>query len=398
MAQLLFLLYWVLKSFYTGASGGLQIGDFVFCASFAVFAVQNAHKLVKLDGPSELLKKDRLLGLFIAFVAFINVAYWLYYGDTGLLLAVAYFVFNLLNVIEFRWLVHQKNFMRNFVAANFLCILIQVGVYFSGYGRWYDGVRYMGTFNDPNQLAFFVMSRFFILFVIYNHLKSGDRKEKIGVFAAFALTLFLIVQAASTGMLLGTAVFAALWLIYTFAKDKSAKKLFVLVGIFFVGMVVLSVDEVKLFNFSFLEGTSLFERLTEKINEMGGNSGFEGYIIDRNLQAFFEKTYYILWGAGEGAFGRFTDVAKLGELHSTILGLLFYYGIVPFAILFLWIGKNLKHMRGADWCVYMALFIEMLTLINHRQASLWLLFVLPAVLWQKEDVVQKDSKENKVEA
>ena len=94
MAQFLFLLYWVLKSFYTGASGGLQIGDFVFCASFAVFAVQNAHKLVKFDGPSELLKKDRLLGLFIAFVAFINVAYWIYYGDTGLLLAVAYFVFN----------------------------------------------------------------------------------------------------------------------------------------------------------------------------------------------------------------------------------------------------------------------------------------------------------------
>ena len=383
MAQFLFLLYWVLKSFYTGASGGLQIGDFVFCASFAVFAIQNAHKLVKLDGPSELLKKDRLLTLFVAFVAFINVAYWLFYGDRRLLLSIAYFVFNLLTVIEFRWLVHQRNFMRNFIAANFLCILIQVLVYFGGYGRWYDGVRYMGTFNDPNQLAFFVMSRFFILFVIYNHLKRGDWEEKVGVLVAFALTLFLVVQAASTGMLLGTAVFAAFWLIYTFVKDKSVKKLFVLVGIFFVGMIVLTVDEMQLFNFSFLEGTSLLERLTRKISNIRDGAGFAGFIRDRNLQAFFEKTYYILWGAGEGAFGRFADVAAPDELHSTILGLLFYYGIVPFAILFLWIRKNLKHMTGADWCVYMALFIEMMTLINHRQASLWLLFVLPATLLKR---------------
>ena len=94
MAQVLFLLYWVLKSFYTSASGGLQIADFVFCASFAVFALQNARKLLKLDGPNELLKKDYLLLLFIAFVAFINLAYWLFFGDTGLLLAIAYFVFN----------------------------------------------------------------------------------------------------------------------------------------------------------------------------------------------------------------------------------------------------------------------------------------------------------------
>ena len=208
-------------------------------------------------------------------------------------------------------------------------------------------------------------------------------KKKSGIVAALLLTLFLIFKAASTGMLLGTAVFAVAWLIYAFAKDKSAKKFFALLGIFFVGMVALTVDEVKLFNFSFLEGTSLLERLTEKINKMGGTSGFEGYVIDRNLQAFFEKTYYIIWGAGEGAFGRFTDVAKAAELHSTVIGLLFYYGVVPFAILLAWVKKNLKqHMMRADWCVYAAIVVEMFTLINHRQASLWLLFVLPAVLWQ----------------
>ena len=258
-------------------------------------------------------------------------------------------------------------------------------MYFGGYGRWLDEYRYMGTFNDPNQLAFFVMSRFFILFVIYNHAKTGDWKEKVGIFAAFSLTLFLVVQAASTGMLLGTAAFAVAWLIYAFVKDKSIKKLFVLLGTFFFSIVVITVDEMKLFNFSFLEGTSLLERLTEKINKMGGKSGFEGYVIDRNLQAFFEKTYYIMWGAGEGAFDRFTDVAKAAELHSTVLGLLFYYGIVPFIILMAWLKKNLKYAKSADWCVYLALFIEMLTLINHRQSSLWILFVLPAVMYCQKD-------------
>lgn len=378
MAGWLFLLYWIAKSFYTQDSGGLQIGDYIFCVSFVCFFIETIG-----NGKfSLILKKDNLFFLFVCFVAAINLIYSIAYSNIGFLWAIAYFVFNFFVIIEFRYLAEQKSFLKGFFVATWLCLFVQIAIYFSGNGRIYSNSRYMGTFNDPNQLAFFVMSRFFIVYMIYCHMGDIVAKSNIWTFAAFLITIFLVVQSASTGMLLGVGVFIAVWL-FSFCRNRKHRIIVIIaLSILLLGVVFLGSggDEI-LFGDSFIS-----IRLQEKLNKMTDEEGIQGYIKDRNLGAFFYKPYYVIFGAGEGYWVRFADIAAAGELHSTIISLLFCYGIIPFMILLSWIFKNIRYSKKLDFCIYIAIFIEMLTLVNHRQSSLWILFILPSVLEKiKED-------------
>lgn len=371
-SAILFLIYWITKSFYTKSSGGMQIGDYIFAVSFACFFFETAR-----DGEFFVfVKKDIELLYFVGCVAAINLLYFIAYGSSNFLLATAYFIFNFCVVIQFRYLAKNKDFLQWFSFATFACIVIQFAGYFTGQGRIFGTERYMGTFNDPNQLAFFIMTRFFIIYMIHTHLHAQSVYSGIFTLLAFGFSLFLIMQSASTGMFLGLGIFVVCWAIrYCFQKRSFAKALlFWLVLAFAACLLVKYRDKI------FSADSYIFSRLEQKTDNMSGEGGLEAYIKDRNLGAFFHKTYYILFGAGEGGWFRFTDVAELGELHSTVLSLLFYYGIIPYILLIFWIVKNIKHSSKLDWCIYIALFIEMLTLVNHRQASLWILFILPSVI------------------
>lgn len=262
-----------------------------------------------------------------------------------------------------------------FFIATFLCIAMQMFIFLIGKGKWYAGDedlgRYMGTFNDPNQLGFFVMSRFFILYVIFNHLEHKTPTIKIFTLIAFIMTFVLVFEAASTGMLLGLTVFLVAWIISKCVTSKNTVYNIIMVIVIIAAVFLFLGGDKLIFKNSFI-----IDRLQVKINKITNG----GFIKDRNLQAFFTETYYILFGFGEGAFGRLDGISATDELHSSVLGLLFYYGIIPFIILSVWVFRNLKHANKMDFCVYIALFVEMLTLINHRQSSLWILFVLPSVL------------------
>lgn len=377
ISNLLFLTYWILKSFYIHSSGGLQIGDYVFCLSFFCFFCET----VKRRELGVLMGKDSLLFVYVCIVAFINGIYSILYPDGGFLKPILYFTFNFLVVVEFRYIAEDKKFLNEFFVATFLCVFIQVLVYLSGRGRWYgDGLRYMGTFNDPNQLAFFVMSRFFIMYIIYSRVCNENKINFLLMSLSFVMSIFLIMQSASTGMFLGCGVFCIAWLVNYCVANRKNKK--VILMILFIACMVVFLGfggDKLLFKDSFIS-----DRLREKLNKMSDSSG-NGFIKDRNLGAFFYKPYYILFGAGEGDFIRFTDVAANGELHSTVLSLLFYYGMIPYCILLIWVFKNLKGITILEFSIYVAIFIEMLTLVNHRQSSLWILFILPSILSDFEE-------------
>ena len=383
MASILFIMYWILKSFYTQSSGGLQIGDYVFVLSFFVFF---ADKAFKGKGIDDITQQDILFFFFVVCVGVINGAYFILNGEGSFLYPIFYFVFNFCVIIEFRELAKSKKFLDGFFIATFLCIAIQFLIYLSGRGRWLDGVgvRYMGTFNDPNQLAFFVMSRFFILYIMFTYQNINTKMRLILTIVSFIITVFLVVQSASTGMLLGLAVFSVAWLVRYYIISKPTKKvIFSFCAILFV-LIFFLVGGDKLLNIQLFGGEFISDRLEHKLGLADGG-GLTALINDRCLGPFFAKPYYTLFGAGEGGFYRFIDVgSRGGEMHSTILGLLFYYGIIPYIILYKWIKVNVKGVKGAAWVVFIALFVEMLTLVNHRQASLWIIFILPNLLMIKE--------------
>jgi hypothetical protein len=214
------------------------------------------------------------------------------------------------------------------------------------------------------------------MFLILSHGNWIRFYHRFATFLSFLIAIYLIViKASSTGMLLGLGVFL---MVYVLVFVLTRKNKFIKYSLLFLGF--LSIVAVCFYGKELLKivfGDSfIYLRIWGKIYDVFTGEGLNGFIVDRNLQALFEKPYFIIFGAGEGAFFRFIDIAQNNELHSTLLGLLFYYGILPFVVLMSWIIKNIKKGKPFDFCVYVAMFVEMLTLINHRQASLWIIFVI----------------------
>ena len=89
----------------------------------------------------------------------------------------------------------------------------------------------------------------------------------------------------------------------------------------------------------------------------------------------------MLYGAGQGDFYRFDKAISANEIHSSFPGMLFYYGIIPFAILLYWVFRNFSAGRNNPYVLlcYLAYFAETFTLTNQRQPLFWMIIVFASL-------------------
>ena len=116
-------------------------------------------------------------------------------------------------------------------------------------------------------------------------------------------------------------------------------------------------------------------RLSNKLS--GNKSVLQSFIDDRALNVAQEHPEYFLFGYGEGF--QFPRYGHSEEMHSTWISLCYYYGIIPFCILIAWIYSNVRHIKLEAVPIYCAIFLEAFTLVNHRQASFWMIILLANV-------------------
>lgn len=339
------------KQFYTMSSGSLQIGDMLFAASFVMMAI-SGYNLVSVE--------NKNLLVFVVLTGLINGIFGVLYSDFSIMLSTVYFVFNLLVVLVFDNLICSEKFTYFLEQVLKLCLLSQLVIYLSGRGTYYYDVRYMGTFNDPNQYGFFILATFFMLSLML-------KMRKKGIYLWVIITFFLIMPSASTGMALGLVVFLVMFVIF---QENSSS------GEMMVQLLLICTLSLFLYLFakgvihlpSSMENSFMAERLLGKLNEVQNSSGSVAH--DRNWDKVFNNLGYIFIGCGEGVFWRF---GNNNEVHSTVLGLIWYYGIIPCGFLVTWIRSKLIGISKSVWCVYVALFIEAITLVNHRQPMFWML-------------------------
>ena len=129
--------------------------------------------------------------------------------------------------------------------------------------------------------------------------------------------------------------------------------------------------------------SAMYKRVFSKIWSFGvvsdavQSDGIINLFVDRCWDRLIDYPTKIFYGAGEGYFNRFPSARYINnEIHSSILGPLFYYGIVPCTIWFIWIAKQLKGIKRELWAAYIALIVESVTLVNNRQPFFWMIFVL----------------------
>lgn len=378
LLQYLFLTYILLKPFYIFESGSFQPSDVVFMLSFFVFLYYN--------GFANLIhcKFDYILCIFVLFTLVINLFYFLIYRNTEFVYSFLYYLFNLMLVLVARVLLMSREFIRKLFWVCRICLYLQVIIFFLGLGKYYIDVngiteRYLGTFNDPNQLAFYMYALLMVMFMIE---KFYNIKCQVNIldYAAF---LFILYHTASLGMLLAFVIFILSYFIVLlvspmFERDTKRRKqmfyglitLFLLVVIF-----IIFKDQI----IAFFKDSQLFERLIvkEKYSATIVDSNYSNRTIwqDRNIDKLYIYPQYNIFGAGQGYFSRFYLSNSSGEIHSTLLSILFCYGIIPTSLFVLWIWKNIR--KTVYFIpVFLSLAAESFILLNQRQPLFWMVFLL----------------------
>lgn len=371
LGEISFGIFIFMKQFYFLKSGSLQIGDTFVIVSFLY--LWYSKKV-------EIYKKDILLFIFLWFVIIINLSYFTVYNNKNFIMSTFHYIFSILVVITFRNLnVHERNkSFKNFIMSIMkLNLLIQIFIFFIGKGKYYLNVRYMGTFNDPNQLAFFI----FITFVIIYILSEICEKKISNLY--LIISLILIVKSASTGVILGMSIFLIFKIVGNIKKLKISNMItfinitkIIVIGLLFISIIVPNFKIIKMNFDNIVNESLLISRLKDKFNRIDVDSAEITLIEERGIDRIFKYPQYTLYGAGQGEDERFINSYHQGEIHSTIPSILFSYGIIPTIIFLWWIYININKIPISIKAIYIGLFIESFTLLNQRQPFFWMIIIL----------------------
>ena len=242
-------------------------------------------------------------------------------------------------------------------------LIFQVLLLVSGRGRYFyetwGGSRFMGTFNDPNQFAFFI----FIMMLVFVGVLTGQffwdkcchsKQKKVWWFGGVA---FLVLLAVGVYLILPGADFDVSQTDYT-----------------------------------------LLSRIQQKIWKLA-NGNIYDLLYDRSAERLVLEPQYLLYGAGEGFFERFIpyegfeallspgvfDVFHVNEIHSSFFDVWFSYGLIPTTFLVYWIGRNVIRCDRAQRAAVLALLAESFTLMNCRQPFFWFIIVMAGMSGKKKN-------------
>lgn len=328
-------------------------------------------------------KKDWLLVVFVLFTIVVNGIRYIQYGDKRFIVSSMYLVFCTIVVIIFRNYLKDASFRSMIYWIFGFGIILQTVLLITGVGQYLFEHRYVGSFNDPNQLGFFLIGSMFMMSIL-TYLEQKRRPWNV---LLYLCGIFLVVLSKSTGVTLGLICWGfgeGILALYQWGKKKqiSIRKI-ILIGIgsltgisILLGVGVLIIQRMQLG-----DEYNLFVRIGEKIGLIL-DGGLKNLCASRGIDRMWQYPINNLLGAGEGAYTRFQlSMLWETEIHSSFLSLLFCYGVIPFAILLVWIYKNIRKVPMKIAWIYLALLAESMVLVNYRQPLFWMLFVVGA-LWE----------------
>lgn len=385
LIQIIFCIYIFMKQFYFFSSGGLQPADLIFLVSFLLYFIQ----IIK-NNRMILNKIDKLFLVFIYFVIVINLTHSLINNNTDFLKSCIFYIYNFMVIVLFRQLIKENLFLKRLLNTIKLSLVMQLVIYILGVGRWFGEIRYMGTFNDPNQMGFYVFISFLTIVVLSDILKYKS------VFLYYVISTLLIIESSSTGIFLGMTSFTIVYLIFRYKyiisklrfKLKNILKIIIIMDV----TIIVIIPNIGLAT-SYIQNLTIFNRIEKKISDISSEDKSENektLIRDRGIDKLLLYPEYMLIGAGEGYISRFDKSYHMNEIHSTLLSILFYYGVIPFGIAIMWMLKNIRYIPNYMYTVYIALIIESFTLLNQRQSTFWIIFILGS-LYMNKDIKKYES-------
>ena len=380
-AVLFFLLFIFLKQFYLFPSGGMEAADVCLFASFFMLLCDCMRRR-----PERLLqlKTESLFYGFLASVVVINTYYGIRLGRGEFFRYTCFWIFNACAIWSFCYLTEYggKAFLTGINRVVKVNIGVQLLIYLSGHGRifreYWGAIRYQGTFNDPNQLAFFLFMMILLLYLY--RCRFGDRSFPV----FYVLVLPVIAASKSTGILLGVFVFTILAVLYELyqigCKKGVSVKVWILgicMGVLIFGLFLWWIWPAADFDVKTVD-YNMLTRIQEKIWKVA-HGGLLGLFLDRGMEKLVLYPQYLLYGAGEGGFDRFTLASQVNEIHCCLFSVMFCYGLIPTSCLLVWLGRKLRRIDAAMTCAVIGLLAESFFLVNYRQPMFWMILLYGSV-------------------
>lgn len=351
------LLYLLLSPIYVFSKGLPQPADYIiFAFGFP------ALLLVMIKHRGSMSSVFVFGAMFAAITVTVNLVHFSFLFNDRLLKHSLYYIFNFcvflfaLNV--FKQNPEKMNKMTYWAVAS---MIVFEFIYAPLFGE-IEVLRNLGSFNNPNQLAYWCILNIAILIIL-------KRDEKFNWIDLVLIGMCIFLQSLSlskAGMIITVLMLGLIFFLpnvpkYGRSLMSIAAIMFIIFQLFEPNSVVNKLQQVE-------QITKVVSRI-ENIGQERDDSA-EGRGYDRLL----EFPHYIVFGAGEGAYFRFGRGSQ--EIHSGFATLLFSYGITGFLFFGLFIYSVFKKLPKQYYLLLGMIFLFGIPHQNIRFTYFWVFLAL----------------------
>ncbi|MWJ27518.1 hypothetical protein GPM19_04725 [Halomonas sp. ZH2S] len=354
IGALLLFLGLSLSSLYLFPSGGPQLTD------FALIGFAGAMLVMSLG--DERLKVSPFAicwGMMVLWVVLVCLGWTLVMGTTSFFRPAQFFLFNfLVGIALLRFLSvygeRAKGIIRNGVSIALLIagsqVLVQLALGIN---------RTTGSFNNPNQLAYFSLCGVVVLLL----LDDFHPQMRFLSLAGLASGVLGILAASSLAAMGGGVMVLVGWAMANARQVKYFARLLLLLPLLLGGVLVANISS---------DGQVL-RNLEARMDRAPGkvDSVYEERKFDR-LMNFPE---YAIFGAGEGENERFAPYDG-HEIHSSFVNMLFAYGLPGLVLFLLTIAIALRRAPLYVWAGVAGPLIYSTTHNGLRATLFWMVLVI----------------------
>jgi hypothetical protein len=349
---LVWCLYVLLTPFYIAPNGLPQPGDALIFLLVPVSLIGWNGRLHRT-----LSRSLRPLIWFIAWVFIVDYGWaailwkWTNFKDY-----VAYPIFYSFNAMVFicALVTYQRfgdRFLRVTVATTFVTIVLQVVASFFFLGG--DNFRASLFFNSPNQLGYYALLSACLIVITQRRLQYGLLTASIGVMGCAYLALLSASRAS-----LGAIAILLFLLLFSNPRIIVVASLAVIALMTLGGPLSHAIDKF------------------ETRSELASSTKRGTFMEDRGYDRVWNHKEYLLFGAGEGDNRRFDNRAEPREIHSSLVGVLFCYGLIGAGLFF---AFAVGVVRGANLRSAIMLLPPLAYTVAHQGLRFTMLWILLAV-------------------
>ena len=351
------------SAFYVFESGLPQPFLVILFGSLVLFSISHVSQLrvrPHVSEPGVFFVLSLLLALLV------DSTWYLIIGEQRFVLSAFQHVANLAVLVGCALLFrHYREELDEFRALGWVILavkLIIVIAFMLGIGRFDVFPRYNFFFNDPNQMAYWLICMSVILFLF-----NRDRPTLL-LLDVLVSILPILVSMSRSGSI-GFALYGLGILLHLLQRSGHRwLRLLLLSMILIVGAAAGSTA------YTYFAG-GLDDELT--LLRRFELLDLEEQLSDRGYLRILTYPEYIFAGAGNGAHERF---GTQYEVHSTVMGILFHYGIATFACFFGAFFFCLKRGDSATRLVLLAPLFYGLSTYGFRTPTFWVMIAAILVL------------------